>query len=171
MAGSSGTACPCFPCAFFGRRFLSRMRKCVTSHGRPQAASMPHRTEMGIPAHFPSGVHILPRNRRRKRSTENRDRHSRCCRPLKKLTHGLGKKECWYFLLFPKRHGETGPSHNIPSYFTQHGRDFFAGRRQRERLSRFSVLRFRREFLSRMRTLKGNRARMHGLARCGMDAA
>ena len=108
MAGSSGTACPCFPCAFFGRRFLSRMRKCVTSHGRPQAASMPHRTEMGIPAHFPSGVHILPRNRRRKRSTENRDRHSRCCRPLKKLTHGLGKKECWYFLLFPKRHGETG---------------------------------------------------------------
>ena len=47
------------------------MRKCVTSHGRPQAASMPHRTEMGIPAHFPLGVHILLRNRRRKRSTEN----------------------------------------------------------------------------------------------------
>ncbi len=35
----------------------------------------------------------------------------------------------------------------------------------------FSVLRFRREFLSRMRILKGNRAGMHGLARCGKDAA
>ncbi len=34
----------------------------------------------------------------------------------------------------------------------------------------FSVLRFRREFLSRMRKPKGNRARMHGLARFGMDA-
>ena len=29
--------------------------------GRPQAASLPHRTEMGIPAHFPLGVCILPR--------------------------------------------------------------------------------------------------------------
>ena len=47
------------------------MRKCVTSYGRPQAASMPHRTEMGILAHFPLGVDILLRNRRRKRSTEN----------------------------------------------------------------------------------------------------
>ena len=34
----------------------------------------------------------------------------------------------------------------------------------------FSVLRFRREFLSRMWTLEGNRAWMHGLARFGMDA-
>ena len=34
----------------------------------------------------------------------------------------------------------------------------------------FSVLRFRREFLSRMRIPKGNRTRMSGLARFGMDA-
>ena len=34
----------------------------------------------------------------------------------------------------------------------------------------FSVLRFRREFLSRMWTTKGNRAWMHDLARFGMDA-
>ena len=34
----------------------------------------------------------------------------------------------------------------------------------------FSVLRFRREFLSRMRTPKGNRTRRSGLARFGMDA-
>ena len=47
------------------------MGKCVAGYGRPQAASMPHRTEMGIHAHFPSGIDILLRNRRRKRSTEN----------------------------------------------------------------------------------------------------
>ena len=47
------------------------MKKRVTGYGRPQAASMPPRTEMGIPAHFPSVVCILLRNRRRKRSTEN----------------------------------------------------------------------------------------------------
>ena len=34
----------------------------------------------------------------------------------------------------------------------------------------FSVLRFRREFLSRMRIPKGNRTRRSGLARFGMDA-
>ena len=47
------------------------MENVSTGYGRPQAASMPHRTEMGIPAHFPLGVCILPRHRRRKRSTEN----------------------------------------------------------------------------------------------------
>ena len=60
--------------------------------------------------------------------------------------------------------------HNISFYSTQHGREFFGGRRQRECLSRFSVLRFRREFLSRMRIPKGNRTRRSGLARFGMDA-
>ena len=34
----------------------------------------------------------------------------------------------------------------------------------------FSVLRFRREFLSRIRIPKGNRAWMHGLVRLGTDA-
>ena len=34
----------------------------------------------------------------------------------------------------------------------------------------FSVLRFWREFLSRMRKPKGNRTRRSGLARFGMDA-
>ena len=111
------------------------MGKCVTGCGRPQAASMPHRTEMGIHAHFPLGVGIMLRNRRRKRARK------------------------------------TGP--DVPFFFsfTQHERDFFAGRRQRERLSRIFRARFRRKFLSRMRKRKGNRARMHGLARCGKDAA
>ena len=104
-----------------------------------------------------------------------RDRQFRCCRPLKKLTHGLGKKECWYFLLFPKRHRETGQGvcriitflSTLPSM----GGIFLRDGGSRSACPGFSVLRFRREFLSRMRTLKGNRARMHGLARCGMDAA
>ena len=68
------------------------MRKCITGYGRPQAASMPHRTEMGILAHFPLGFCILLRNRRRKRSTENPEQAIPLPLPRKKLPSVLGKK-------------------------------------------------------------------------------
>ena len=68
------------------------MKKCVTGYGRPQAASMPPRTEMGILAHFPLGVCILLRNRRRKRSTENPGQTIPLPLPRNKLPSVLGKK-------------------------------------------------------------------------------
>ena len=69
------------------------MKKCVTGYGRPQAASMPPRTEMGILAHFPLGVCILLRNRRRKRSTENPGHTILLPLPRKNIPSVLDKKE------------------------------------------------------------------------------
>ena len=150
VARSSATACPGFPCAFFGWRFLSRMGKCITGYGRPQAASMPHRTEMGIHAHFPLGVCILLRNRRRKRSMENPGQAFALRSATKKHTHGLGKKEetVSIFLLPGRRKRGIFPFYLLPGIkniifplpllFTlpSTGGSFFAGRQLWDCLSR-----------------------------------
>ena len=61
--------------------------------------------------------------------------------------------------------------HSILFYFTQHGRDFLAGRWQRDGMSRIFRASFPAGvFLNRMRIPKGNRAWMPDLARFGMDA-
>ena len=107
--GGSGIACPGFPCTYSGWRFLSRMAKCVTGYGRPQAASMPHRTEMGIPAHFPLDICILLRNRRRKRSTENPGQTIPLPLPRKKIPSMLGKKGMAVYELYFLISGQGTP--------------------------------------------------------------
>ena len=113
----SGMACPGFPCTFFGWRFLSRMRKCITSYGRPQAASMPHRTEMGIHAHFPLGVCILLRNSRRKRSTENPGQAIPLPPPRKILPPVLGKNGVIRYSFFDiqQKPGVQPPARFLPA--------------------------------------------------------
>ena len=68
--------------------------------GRPQAASMPHRAEMGILAHFPLNIRILLRNFRRKRSTENPGHAAPQPPPHKKITPMPDK--------VIRKHGVTG---------------------------------------------------------------
>ena len=88
MAGSSGTACPGFSVLRFRRRFLSRM---WTPKGNGQgcpfqsdAAWMPLEDDRSLSHTFSFCLETSSR----KKCTENRDRQFRCCRLLKKLTHG-----------------------------------------------------------------------------------
>ena len=102
--GGSGIAHPGFPCTYFGWEFLSRMVWFPQAAGRPLSASMPNRAKPDILVRFPLCFRILLRNSRRKRSTENRDRQSRCRRPAKKsLPCWVKYKECYdarlYFLI------------------------------------------------------------------------
>ena len=70
------------------------MGKGVTGCGRPQAASMPHRTEMGIHAHFPLGVGILLRNRRRKRARKTGTGAPAAAVPQKNPSHASASQHC-----------------------------------------------------------------------------
>ena len=98
----------------------------LTGYGRPQAASMPPRTEMGIHAHFPLGVYILLRNSRRKRSTENPGQAILLPPPRQKIPPVLGKiekknkRECCdtalYFLI-PGRSQERNSCSISPCIF------------------------------------------------------
>ena len=88
MAGSSGTAYPGFPCFVFGGGFLAECRYLRgNGHGCPfqsDAAWMPLEDDRSLRHTFSFCLETSSRKKR----TENRDRQFRCCRPLKKLTHG-----------------------------------------------------------------------------------
>ena len=152
---------------------------------------MPPRTEMGIHAHFPLGVCILLRNSRRKRSTENPGQAIPLPPPRQKIPPVLGKiekknkRECCdtalYFLI-PGSSQERNSCSVSPCIFRDNRKYqhlfyparawvFLVAVSSATACPGFSVLRFRRRFLSRMQTPKGKWAWMPISVRGGMDAA